>query len=233
MNRNYRNSFELKLGTTTSNDKSDEMETSSVGSDTVISDLNDDCLLEVFKYLDLENLLVAGDVCRRFRLNARSHFALKFKEDRLHIGRGSLPYGHLYLSPRNKFVQTCSMRGILRLSESLKAFLPRVSQILRLFGSSIKFIKLGGTCKNRPVEIFAKGQRIILDLVSRYCSGTLIELNISQCDLTGEIEITIRPLLLHLQKLIISECRYSQLFGQMLSKWSPNLRESQFSYDFI
>lgn len=108
-----------------------------------------------------------------------------------------------------------------------------MSQILRLFGASIKFIKLEGTHKDRPVEIFLKGQRIILDLVSRYCSGTLIELNISQCDLTGEIEITIRPLLLHLQKLIINECRYSQLFGQMLSKWSPDLRELQFSYDFI
>lgn len=37
-------------------------------------DLNDDCLLEVFKYLDMPGLCAAADVCSRFGQNAKICF---------------------------------------------------------------------------------------------------------------------------------------------------------------
>lgn len=44
-------------------------------SETTIHDLIDDCLLEVFRHLDLVDLVVVADVCSRFRQLAQSHFA--------------------------------------------------------------------------------------------------------------------------------------------------------------
>lgn len=41
---------------------------------TTILKLNDDCLSEVFKHLDLQSLCAVADVCNRFRQNAKVCF---------------------------------------------------------------------------------------------------------------------------------------------------------------
>lgn len=43
-------------------------------SKTAILDVNDDCLHEVFRHLDLFDLFIVADVCNRFRANAQGHF---------------------------------------------------------------------------------------------------------------------------------------------------------------
>lgn len=55
-------------------------------SNAVFSDLNDDCLLKVFKHLNLADLCSVADVSSRSRQNARSHFASKIKNDFLIVG---------------------------------------------------------------------------------------------------------------------------------------------------
>lgn len=205
------------------------MESLSGSSNAVILDLNDDCFLQVFKYLYLEDLCAAADVCRRFRRNAQSHFALKSKKHILHI-YCSFHSATIFLKPR-RAMYIDKMKCIDCTGMSHYKHLLHVSQVLRIFGGSIKVIKLSERYDKEHVELHAKCKRIILDLISRYCSGTLSELSIDQCDLTGETETTMRPLLLHLKRLYINECKYSQSFEQMLSIFAPELQELQFSYD--
>lgn len=216
------------------------MEQLSSTSDTIISDMNDDCLLEVFQYLELIDLLAAADVSSRFRQIAQRQFALpKFKNDFLCI-RCS-PSNHyldsdnlrheIYLGTKQK--DDFKKRKVICKDCSLDCLVLYVSKFLRIFGASVKSIKLFKYPKieedtfNSPED---KYKKIILDLVSRYCSGTLTELEIYHCDLTGEIEVIIRPLLARLQKLLINGCEYSKLFGKMLSPWTPELRALHLSY---
>lgn len=205
-------------------------------SHTIISDLNDDCIAEVFKYLDLKDLCAVADVCRRFRQNALNHFALpKYKKDILTISCCScIPL--LHLKPRNTWTRLHKSRYIPSKDMSVDETLPQISLFLRVFGRSVKSIYMydfQSRKQEEHAETQCKCQRIILDRISRYCSGTLIELQLRQFDLTGKNEASMRSLLLQLQKLTIIECKYSKLFGQMLSTWSPELRELHFSHDVI
>lgn len=48
---------------------------------TVILDMNDKCLVEVFKHLKLADLCAVAEVCRRFKKNATTCFELSEKKD--------------------------------------------------------------------------------------------------------------------------------------------------------
>lgn len=212
------------------------MEPLNRSSNTVISDLNDDCIAEVFKCLPLKDLCAVADVCRRFRQNALNHFALpKYKKDILTIDCGSL-ISYMTLNLRNTwtashYTRKNTFRGMYSVDEKLL----QISRFLRVFGGSVKFIKLQDFVPTQEEHTArqSKCNRIILDMISRYCSGTLLELQLHQFDLTGRNEASMRPLLLHLQKLIIIECKYSKLFEQMLSTWSPELCELHFYHDVV
>lgn len=208
-------------------------------SNTIISDMNDDCLLEVFQYLELIDLLAAADVSRRFRQIAQRQFALsEFKNDILEISCSSeyktpqpFTYREIFLRPKLKTER--KVRKYICKNSSFNCLVLYVSKFLRIFGASVKSIWLFRYLYivednfNSPQH---KYKNMILDLVSRYCSGTLTELQIYHCDLTGETEVIMRPLLARLQSLTINGCDYSKLFGQMLSLWSPELRELHLSY---
>lgn len=203
---------------------------------TIISDLNDDCIAEVFQYLHLKDLCAVADVCRRFRRNALSHFALpKYKKDILTIHCNS-SISLLALQLRNTWTSThytriISFSGMYSVDEKLL----QIARFLRVFGGSVKFIQLYDLYPTREEHIAtqSKCKRIILEMIGRYCRGTLLELELRQFDLTARNEASMRPLLLHLQKLIIVECKYSKLFQQMLSTWSPELRELYFVHDVV
>lgn len=47
---------------------------------TTISDLNADCLLHVFEFMNPKDLCIVADVCSRFRKNAQVHFHHKYKD---------------------------------------------------------------------------------------------------------------------------------------------------------
>lgn len=48
---------------------------STIGNETTLYDLNDDCLFEVFDHLRQYDLANVADVCSRFRQIAQAHFA--------------------------------------------------------------------------------------------------------------------------------------------------------------
>lgn len=193
---------------------------------TVISDLNDDCLLEVFERSDLTDLCAIADVSRRFRAQAQSCFASpKYKTDTVRI-ICDLRSESLHLRPR-WFDGIDSSRSICLKDISLSQKLVRISKFLRNFGALVKHLYMRGSVVV-SATYQSKYEQSIFELINHYCSGTLIALDIDHCNLTGGMEFVVRPLLLHLQGLSIFDCQYTELFGRMLSLWAPKIRELYF-----
>lgn len=190
---------------------------------TAVLDLKDDCLLGVFKHLDLTDLCAIADVCRRFRQNARTHFASsKFEKDVLTIDCSG-KYGALFLQARNE--NPSDKTRVLSFGEDLlNQKLLRISKVLRNFGALVKSIKIHGIQCDSAVTEF-NFVRSVFDLIGHFCSCTLIELDLISCAMNAETEFSVQPLLLHIQKL---SCEYSGLFGRMLSTSTPELRELRF-----
>lgn len=187
---------------------------SSSSSNTVFVDLNDDCLAEVFKHLDLIDLCATSDVARRFRQNSQKHFASpKFKNAVLHVECSN---AFSYLLSQNNTLRICLTND----SDSPKNNFRHTLQFLRSFGMLVESVVI----RKHGVSGNYKYKMRIFDLISLYCGGTLIELYLFVCDLVGENEITLRPLLLSLQFLSVFECEYSISFGRRLSNWAPELR---------
>lgn len=190
-------------------------------SDTVISDLNDDCLLEVFQYLDVIDLCAAADACHRFRQNAQAHFASpKSKNDVLHI----VDSDQLILRARNENSldrNQVMLKGKYDRRPNQK--LQRISILLRNFGISLKSIHVYG----RKLKYVSESNydEEILGLISRYC--TLNELRLNRCSITGGSEFGWQ----HLKKLSFHNCICSSFFVRTLSFRSPELRELHFSYN--
>lgn len=198
-------------------------------SNTTIADLNDDCFLEVFEHLELSDLCAAADVSRRFRLNAQSHFTSpKYSKDVLHILFVN-EHEHLFLKPQLAG-PVDNTRKIYTKGSQLK--LLTISKVLRNFGAFIKYISFLGmpwekcetTLKNNGIK-----ENKVIQLISLHCSGTLMSLGLSRCDITAETENTLRPVLLHLRSLTLHECKFSNFFARMLSLRTPGLRALHFA----
>lgn len=167
--------------------------------------LNDDCLLEVFKYLDLLNLSAVADVCRRFRQNARNSFQYS-KINKL----------HLY--------------DIVNDDDAVHQFILKTSKVLRLFGEFItKFFESGSCSRSKHWNEESKAicHRKIFELILQYCSGTLITLGFQGIDIKDEMVPMMRPLLRGLHGLGLTSIRTGESFLRMLPLWSPELRRLQ------
>lgn len=193
-------------------------------SKTTIADLNDDCFLEVFKHLDSSDVCAAADVCRRFRLNAQSHFTSpKFRNVFLSIQCHEYDE-RLILNPQ--LDGPLDKADIIYTGPQLK--LISISKVLRNFGAFIKSIffmglfcrEIDSTLKNNGIR-----EKKIFHMIRLHCSGTLMNLTLHRCDITGtETENNLRPVLLHLRKLQLHESKFSNFFARMLSLWTPELR---------
>lgn len=216
-----------------------EMESSTAPANTsisVISDLNDDCFLEVFKQLNLADLCAVADVCRRFRQISQRHFASpKLKYDFLDINClvdriccDSPNFGTISFP---KSGNTKDESRSIRFNESTTTSqkLLHISRLLRNFGDLMKSIRVRGeanTCILAAAETQYKYDSNILDLISSYCSdGELSSLIIECCDITDEAGSTRRVPLLNLKKLKLCDCVISRSFARTLPSWAPQLRE--------
>lgn len=115
-------------------------------STTHILDLNDDCLRDVFKMLDLSSLCALANVCTRFRCIAQDTFKVsKFKR--------------------------LELQKICCSSLNRKKQIQVMACMLRHFGAFIEALD----CSSLDNLTMSYGYRII-ELMSRYCNRTLTEL---------------------------------------------------------
>lgn len=180
-----------------------EMDSPSTNAGSILT-LNNDCLLEVFKYLDLQEICAVADVCRCFRQNAKVCFKYS-KKTCLSV---------------TKYIESND--------DSLLQFTLKVSKIIRLFGAFLnEFVDLIYKKRWEYGRLRAKCRRRILKQLAQYCSGTLNHLAIfsSEVDIDDEMVLMLRPLLERLQKLSLIDCTITETFLHILPFWAPELRE--------
>lgn len=171
---------------------------------TTILDLNDDCLYDVFKYLHLFELANVADVCSCFRRTAESFFA-------------------------QSTFKTIDLWDNIYWCDSINQQILQTYKVLRNFGDLIiKIRKVSAYAKNSDDNLRSPYQLKTLEHLSRYCSGTLVELDLVDFVITDEITLIMRPLLENLKKLTFHDCQFSKLFLEMLPLWSSELRELKF-----
>lgn len=165
--------------------------------------LNDDCLQEVFEYLDLLELSAAADVCERFRQSAQECFARSKKD--------TLDFYHDIYRPRDTFKKT----------------LLKASSVLRNFGHFIAELNVDG---NLSILQLREDQRKLFELFVRYyrevnadhCSS-LKELYLSDFDLRIDFAHAMGPL--RLGKLSLKNGQIGGTFLDMLPLWFAELQE--------
>lgn len=169
--------------------------------------LNDDYFLEVFKWLDLMDLCAVAGVCTRFRKNVKLCFEYSKKKN---------------LNLRFDFVSD---------GDSVNIFLLKTSKILRHFGVFLNkfddeahWISQEHWCMDEGYRC----RRRIMKLVTRYCSGTLIQLSLFAPSITDNSMRMMKPLLEFLQTLEMRHLAIGQSFLDMLAE-CPKLRELKLS----
>lgn len=188
--------------------KIDSPSTSSDDAITVLC-LNDDCLLEVFKWLDLPELCAVADTCSRFRQYAEAYFGHSKKKNLL------LP------------------DDILGDADSINQALLKTSRALRHFGKYI--VNFSEKMNNRMCGLYNRAnnksrlmyRRKIIELLNQYCSGHLIELKFAVFDFNNEAAHMMNPLLGSIHQLAFRYCGISELLLTMLPSWCPELRGLQ------
>lgn len=217
---NFSKLFQLK-SIQLSTDGSNQMEQLPL-SPTVITDLNDDCLVDVFKYLDLVDLCAVADVCFRFRQNSKRHFARSIKKGLFIIECSD---GLKIYTQKAQRILAYSMdfHGV----ELWYQHLLCTSKVLRLFGAHSQNMAITGVGFGqitKTVRIVNKYESLVFDLISLYCSsGTLRTLYICGFIITDEIAYAMRALLQQLRKLNLKHCECSDSFGKMMMP-SPELK---------
>lgn len=167
--------------------------------------LNDDCLLEVFKYLNLQDLCSVADVCGRFRQNARLQFAHS---------------AFTHLGFRNDFLQLTEKDN--------KRSMQITSRLLWNFGAytkSIYNVNGDGDCDS---VCRSKYHIRNFELISLHCSESLVELDLFKYNVTDAIAIIMRPVFARLETLTLRQCRFSDSFLNVLPIWAPELRDLRF-----
>lgn len=157
----------------------------------ILKILNDDCLIEIFKLLNLPDLCNVADVCRRFKQNAQTAFQL-----------------HHTSFKTNEIAKT-DHKGFFY-TDLLVA-----EQLFRNFGFFIQELSLKGRCLRNGNE-----QETILYLATKYCVSlkfhtlTLDNINI---DRPMRWIFPLLKLFYHLPKLQLHSCRLNADFGKFIS----------------
>lgn len=178
---------------------------------TVILCLNDDCLLEVFKWLNLIDLCAVADTCSRFRENAKICFEF---------------------SKKNNLILPDDIVGDSFSVNENEAIL-NTARVLRNFGKNIIEYKEKTTTNNRIRSnnnsastawrlVF---RRKIIKLLNQYCRGNLIELQFMIFIFDDEAVLMMRPLLGSIKKLSFMLCGINETLLHNLPSWCPELQE--------
>lgn len=109
---------------------------------------------------------------------------------------------------------------------------------MRNFGAFVKSMKVYGgyspNSREKYVSLSLKtSQKRLIEFMSVYWTGTSIELEISEYDITDEIALLMLPTLARMHKLQFSHCKLSALILRNLPLWSPKLRQLKFVANYF
>lgn len=176
---------------------------------TTFLDLNDDCLFEVFKHVNVVDLSAISDVCNRLRRTAHAYFERSKLKNFEFPPVFEIPKGR-----RNRVTVD------LMVSETCK--------VLRKFGASIvSFIDTNKLSRDKVLEMNDESQKKYrskcMEYLVKYCGANLIELSLTSFELPDEV--TMRPLLKNVQKLELCCCKNADQLLKALPVRYPQLRE--------
>lgn len=126
----------------------------------LLLDINDDCLIEIFKYLTASELLDIASTCSRFQPVARDVFSRHHKSTCVEI---DLRRGN---QQRNRFI-----------TRRRKA-----AAILRIFGASLRILKVTFCCSTKTKLCNIR----IFNMMVMYCTGGLDQLELIEFSTTAD-----------------------------------------------
>lgn len=161
---------------------------------TTLLNLNDDCLLELYRYLDLVDLDAVANACTRLKWTTQDH--VKRKKD--------------LIFPKNRFQLVSGDKG-----------LQQMSQLMHNYGEFLKeFEQPDCFYFDNSRKLF---ERQILSVVSNNCTGNLAKLKLEWFD-TNDVDVNTLSPLIGLEHLTLClSARNVALFSQ-LSRWCPNIK---------
>lgn len=168
----------------------------STASTTSILNLSDVCLLTVFQYLNVQDLSAVADVCSHFRRVAKISF------DQSERSRLKFPDDFEFC----------------HVSETLLI----IPGVLRNFGSYI--IELRVSSWGMRERLLSRYESELVDLLAKYCCGTLNALELLNFELKPENVLKLRPVFEGLRKLEL----YCEKFPQLTKSWFPQLHELKY-----
>lgn len=196
-------------------------------SDTVILDLNDDCLLETIGYFGLNELCGIVEVSRRFQQVSQRHFSSRYKNYTLGINC-SYDSSRLEVFTDDRTKADRSEVCLYHKDQNQK--LLSISKFLRNFGMVVTCIKVVARHEEIRRNENIKHNKAVIDLITFYCDVKLTALHFTGFYITDELVNSLRPRLQHLRKLTLWDCALSEQFAKKLSSYSPELRELFLEY---
>lgn len=181
-----------------------EKEPTSEKDATTILALNDDCLFAIFKYLGVLDLSSIADTCTSFKQCAKAYFVYSKKTN--------LDLDHEIFSGGDTYERVTS----------------KTSRVMRHFGEFIVGFSEGGMgrrCMSLDASSSRIYQRKIIELLVRYCSQSLRELELSnfmQADVNAH---AMEPLIARLHKLSLVCCDIESTFWNRWSLCCSQLHE--------
>lgn len=170
----------------------------------ILNAINDDCLKEVFKYLPLQDLCNAAEVCVRFKQNANEHFKACYTD---------LDTFDLKKVVEKNDIWDIDDDGCASDVTTTEFWfdLKFVEQLLRNFGKFIKSFTAFALFQDENEN------RKSLSLLNQYCAGTLQELRLFGFEIKGRTITTLRPLFAALEKLTMYSCTTEEKLHKLLS----------------
>lgn len=171
---------------------------------TNVFDLNFDCLWIVFEHLGLIDLCAVADVCKDFKKIARAVYGYSNWKDSLRV--------------YNDFCW---------LQEYPSEILLRTAKLVRNFGALTKVMDINGVCYDLSLSEQESYQKRLINLLAKYCKGSLDELNVYRFSVTKEVAHLMRPMLRRLKKMKIQDYQWGDLNLDILMN-STKLVELEF-----
>lgn len=170
--------------------------------------LNHDCLIEVFRYLNMNDLANLVNASPKFELSAYKVYRLKYRQEVLSI----------YIKTDANFVMRLDDAGLFGTFT-----LPQMKQFFENFGTSIYKVRIEDGLSQSTVVIS------LLKLIIKYCKKSLYDLRLSKIQITSKILLCLRPIQPKIQRLELHACILEKQFSNIFTGLT-NLMVLRLSY---